>query len=211
MSKLSPKRLEDQIIATHTDEHGKKIFMPREGWCHFWPPVLLQIARIERIYKKSCQRIILRQKLDQIQKTIKRITGPHPKKDKKYILHCKTAKDWVRLTISLTPHFPYFHCQHTWLANKPNIVKKVKLGNALWGIFHGVKSSWPHKLKELLQDAVVAKLNRDQYSQKLGTRFEISINGRQYFYVYDYYHDGHVDYGFYHCSRDTGHKKLNYD
>lgn len=199
--------IKNNDIVRKNSKKTKKHFSFREGWNHFWDPLVNQIARIEAAYRRAEQRH--RRICDKIQKVIQRIAGPRPKKNREYqAIAVEGDYQW-----SFFVEKQGFIYSWSTSSLSSSIPKKLDLGNCLLKLSRQqIKSKWSQCLADLLDEAIVRHLQKEypklQHSD-IGTVFELHINYRKYLYTFGYSEYGNLDFNKLHWAENNVTKMIH--
>jgi hypothetical protein len=158
----------------------RKWFRNKEGWNHFWPPVLDQLARIEALYFKSYQRFTRQQ--SHVCDILKKIF-----KTKHKIAHYSCFVDnktrYGEFKVEESADGLVYSC--IVLDKKPDKMINKALGAELHKLYY--RSSFIcGRLRDLLNEAIIKAISKEKPEKE--TIFKLDINNRTYFYRYEIGH-----------------------
>lgn len=173
----------------------KKRFTYRTDWKYFSEYMFKNVSRIENIYNKleTKQRDLYKKTSEIINQILKTPAFKDPNGRKHWLAHAKQCdKKWYLYTISKCVYTSY----NVTGTDIPDYPINLDLGQKMYLYSRDQYSKRYSEIKTLLDDAIILKLknnekNKYETCQKL---FEITINGRKYFYKGTYQAHGFIQF-----------------
>lgn len=175
---------EDYYIHRNGERHHK-YFTFRMGWKHYWPPILVQVARIEALYHRLTQRMAKRNYWH----IVNAIAATPERKAHAKPLHEYQGKD--------NPKYQYWEYKVEWDENyqantysfdwiaEPKVKINPELGQQLYHWEYTMSPRLLGPIRNLLEDAIEKYLRSQEYD--LGyygeMKCDLQINGRLYMYL----------------------------
>jgi hypothetical protein len=191
---------DDGYVYDRSGRRLRKMWSYRNGWNHYWAPVVVDVARIEAVYHRLQQRIdgsyslrldALHQAIRDRKKSVRRYN------ERVWIAHVKPRYStsspgyeakWWQYNIEASPYTPGKWAQTLDWIDAPKKPVNVDLGEQLYQLDHVYGRTLLRRsslMADLLDDAIKKYIRRT--FEPPAVRFEVvhfhlTINGRTYWY-----------------------------